>query len=64
MKQDIKDFVSQKCRYKYYKLPGFLDAQNAKLFMMYEKANQASLLDKSNHFFLSSLEKTTPRLLV
>jgi hypothetical protein len=41
MKRDIKDFVSQKRRSKYYtvnNLPGFLDAQNANLFMRYAKA--------------------------
>jgi hypothetical protein len=41
MKWDIKDFVSQKRRSKYYtvnNLPGFLDAQNANLFVMYAKA--------------------------
>jgi hypothetical protein len=38
---NFKDFVSQKCRPKYSKvnkLPGFLDAQNANLFVMYVKA--------------------------
>jgi hypothetical protein len=38
MKRDIKDFVSQKRRSKYHTvnyLSGFLDAQNANLFVMY-----------------------------
>jgi hypothetical protein len=44
MKRDIKDFVSQKRRSKYHtvnSLPyhaGFLDVQNANLFVMYVKA--------------------------
>jgi hypothetical protein len=41
MKRDIKDFVSQKRRSKYHtlnNLSGFLDAQNANLFVMYAKA--------------------------
>jgi hypothetical protein len=41
MKRDIKDFVSQKRRSKYHtvnNLPGFLDVQNANLFVMYVKA--------------------------
>jgi hypothetical protein len=41
MKRDINDFVSEKRRPKYYtvdKLLGFLDAQNANLFVMYAKA--------------------------
>jgi predicted cation transporter len=41
MKRDIKDFVSQKPRSKYYtvnNLSEFLDAQNANLFVMYVKA--------------------------
>jgi hypothetical protein len=41
IKRDIKDFVSQKPRPKYYtvnNLSGFLDAQNANLFVMYVKA--------------------------
>jgi hypothetical protein len=40
VKRDIKDFVSKKCGSKYYtvnKLPGFPDAQNANLFMIYAK---------------------------
>jgi hypothetical protein len=40
MKRDIKDFVSQKRRSKYHtmnNLPGFLDLQNANLFVMYVK---------------------------
>jgi hypothetical protein len=38
MERDIKDFVSQKRRFKYYtvnNLSGFLDVQNANLFKMY-----------------------------
>jgi hypothetical protein len=43
MKRDIKDFVSQKRRSnsKYHtvnNLPGYLDVQNANLFVMYVKA--------------------------
>jgi hypothetical protein len=41
MKRDIKDFVSQKRKSKYHtvnNLPGFLNVQNANLFMMYAKA--------------------------
>jgi hypothetical protein len=41
MKRDIKDFVSPKRRYKYYSvnnLSGFLDSQNANLFVIYVKA--------------------------
>jgi hypothetical protein len=41
MKRDIKDFVSQKRWSKYHtvnNLPGFLDVQNANLFVMYVKA--------------------------
>jgi hypothetical protein len=41
MKRDIKDFIGQKRRSKYYtvnNLSGFLDAQNANLFVMYAKA--------------------------
>jgi hypothetical protein len=41
MKRDINDFVSQKRRSKYQtvnNLPGFLDIQNANLFVMYLKA--------------------------
>jgi hypothetical protein len=40
MKRDTKDFVSQKHRSKYHtvnNLSGFLDAQNANLFVMYVK---------------------------
>jgi hypothetical protein len=40
MKRD-KDFVSQKLRSKYHtvnNLPGFLDVQNANLFVMYAMA--------------------------
>jgi hypothetical protein len=40
MKRDIKDFVSQEPRSKYYavsNLSGFLDAQNANLFVMYSE---------------------------
>jgi hypothetical protein len=40
MKRDIKDFVSQKgfLNTTLNKLPGFLDAQKAHLFVMYAKA--------------------------
>jgi hypothetical protein len=38
MKRDIKDFVSQKRRSKYYTVNKLPDAQNANLFVMYEKA--------------------------
>jgi hypothetical protein len=42
VKQDIKDFVSQKRRSKYHTvnnfIPGFLDVENANLFVMYVKA--------------------------
>jgi hypothetical protein len=41
MKRDIKDFVSQKRRSKHHtvnNLTGFLDVQNANLFVMYVKA--------------------------
>jgi hypothetical protein len=42
MKRDIKDFVSQKRRSKYHttvnNLTGFLDVQNANLFVMYANA--------------------------
>jgi hypothetical protein len=41
MKRDIKDFVGQKRRSKYHtvnNLSGFIDVQNANLFVMYVKA--------------------------
>jgi hypothetical protein len=41
MKRDIKDFVNLKRRSKYHtvnNLPGFVDVQNANLFVMYVKA--------------------------
>jgi hypothetical protein len=41
MKREIKDFVSQKRRSKYYivnNLSRFVDAQNANVFVMYVKA--------------------------
>jgi hypothetical protein len=43
MKRDIKDFVSKKRRSKYHtadNLPGFLDVQNANLFVMWGISNQ------------------------
>jgi hypothetical protein len=69
MKQDIKDFVSQKLRSKYYtvsKLSGFLDAQNTYLCIrIYFKKNGAkscsdyshvsSLLSKTNEVVNSPL---------
>jgi hypothetical protein len=59
MKRDIKDFVSQKRRSKYYavnNLPGFLDVQNANLFVMYVKARflikfeQTKIIYGAHHF--------------
>jgi hypothetical protein len=53
MKRDIKDFVSKKHRSKYYtvnELPGFLDAQNANLFVMYVKARFQIKFEQSIFF--------------
>jgi hypothetical protein len=56
MKRDINEFVSQKCWSKYYtvnKLPGFLDAKNANLFVMYIFANIKSNLSSQNLVLIS-----------
>jgi hypothetical protein len=73
MKPDIKDFVSQTRRSKYYrvnKLPGFLDAQNPNLFVMYAKARFQTKFEHSGSRFdliqlLNFISKTitSPKLL-
>jgi hypothetical protein len=59
MKQDIKDFVSQKRMSKHHtvnNLPGFLDVQNANLFMMYVKARFLIKFEQTNgaHFLFDN----------
>jgi hypothetical protein len=57
MKRDIKDFVSQIRRSKYYavnNLPGFLDVQNANLFMMYVKARFLIKFEQTKSYLIIS----------
>jgi hypothetical protein len=56
MKRDINDFVGQKRRSKYYtvnNLPGFLDAQDANLFVMYAKARFQMKLEQTKSHMVS-----------
>jgi hypothetical protein len=53
MKRDIKGFVSQKRRSKYHavnNLPGFLDAQNANLFVMDVKARSIIKFEQTKSY--------------
>jgi hypothetical protein len=55
MKRDIKDFVSQKRRSKYRtvnSLPGFLDVQNANLFVMYVKARFITKFEQTKSYMM------------
>jgi hypothetical protein len=55
MKQDIKDFVNQKCRSKYNtvnRLPGFLDAQNSDLFVMSAHARFQIKFEKTESYMV------------
>jgi hypothetical protein len=60
MKRDIKDFVSQKPRSKYHtvnNLPGFLDVQNAYLFVMYVKARFLIKFEQTKCYLSSYKQK-------
>jgi hypothetical protein len=53
MKRYIKDFVSQKRMSKYHvvnNLPGFLDVQNANLFVMYVKARFLIKFEQTKYY--------------
>jgi hypothetical protein len=57
MRRDIKDFVSQKRRSKCHavnNLPGFLDVQNANLFVMYVKARFLIKFEQTKSFTVNS----------
>jgi hypothetical protein len=64
MRRDIKDFVSQKGRSKYHtvnNLPGFIDVQNANLFVMYVKARflikfEQTKSHNGGHFLFDNFE--------
>jgi hypothetical protein len=59
MKRDIRDFVSQKRRFKYYtvnKLPVFLDAPNANLFVMQRQDFKSNIgkVKNGDHFLFDN----------